>query len=337
MKKIIAFAAAIMTVVSTAAVTAFADAAPVTIKVSISDKDGKNVLAWEDVEVTDIDSDGQLTINDALYATHEEFYDGGAEEGYATSETEYGLSLKKLWGTENGGSYGYYLNHSMAWSLEDKVSEGDILYAFVYTDLKKWSDSYSFFDCYEAEVETGTKFDGQLKRIVFDEQYMPSETPTEGATITVDGEKTDVVTDAEGKYELTFTDAGVHILSAVSDDYVLVPPVVVVTVKGSDDSSETDPSSVITPDSSEAQPETDSSVPSIDGSSNTDSSSSSKAAAGTNNTAGTTKSTTPAGGGSDNTAKAENAGTGSSSLGLMLAGVAALSAAAVVSKKKNGR
>ena len=46
--------------------------------VTVTIKNGGIVVARESVEVTDIDEDGALTINDALYCAHEKFYDGGA-------------------------------------------------------------------------------------------------------------------------------------------------------------------------------------------------------------------------------------------------------------------
>ena len=95
---------------------------------------GDLVMAQAPVELSDTDGDGMLTINDALYLAHEEFYEGGAEAGYATAETQWGLSLAKLWGVENGGSYGYYVNNVSANSMADELHDGDHLNAFAYTD-----------------------------------------------------------------------------------------------------------------------------------------------------------------------------------------------------------
>ncbi|MBO7666544.1 MAG: hypothetical protein J6S70_03845, partial [Clostridia bacterium] len=93
----------------------------------------------------DADADGVLTISDALYAAHEAAYEGGAAAGFAAATTEYGLSLTKLWGVENGGSYGYFVNDNSAMSLADPLSDGDEVVAFIYT-AADWSDAYSFFD-----------------------------------------------------------------------------------------------------------------------------------------------------------------------------------------------
>ena len=70
-------------------------------------------LANSEVTVTDIDGDGALTINDALCAAHESYFKGGAAAGYASEMSDYGLMLTKLWGIENGGSYGYYVHETV--------------------------------------------------------------------------------------------------------------------------------------------------------------------------------------------------------------------------------
>lgn len=46
--------------------------------------------------------------------------------GYATDTGDYGLYITKLWGTENGGSYGYCLNNAACMSLTDPVVQGII-------------------------------------------------------------------------------------------------------------------------------------------------------------------------------------------------------------------
>ena len=55
----------------------------VSVWVTVSDAAGAMVLPYACVTVTDVDSDGALTINDALYAAHEAAYPGGAAAGYS--------------------------------------------------------------------------------------------------------------------------------------------------------------------------------------------------------------------------------------------------------------
>ncbi len=342
MKKIASFAAAIVLAAMTTSVSAFA-ADSVTVNVTINTGKDSIMLIRDNVDVTDIDSDGKLTINDALYCAHENGYDGGAAAGYKSEKSQWGLSLQKLWGIENGGSYGYYVNDGMAMSLEDELSDGDELYAYVYSDTKTFKDTYSYFDIKDATVDQGKSIDFTLSKIAFDANYQPVVQPVEGAVISLNGVKTDFVTDKDGKATVKFAESGDYVVTAQSESELLASPVAVIVV---------DP---VTPDTSDSQPETDSSTAPEDSSTNASESTadsskagtsesksdssktadSSKAASadnkgGTNNAAGTA-----AGGGSD--ANTANASTGSSSLGLMIAGTAALAAAAVVAHKKNDK
>ena len=194
------------------------------ITVSISDKDGKLVVAAETVTVTDQDGDSALTVNDALIAAHDAFYEGGAAAGYETMTTQYGLGIAKLWGTANGGSYGYYVNNASAWSLADPIKDGDALTAFVYTDPVTWSDQYSYFDAATADAKAGDQLTLTLSAAGYDADWNPVTLKVEGAEITVDGEKTGVTTDSEGKATVTLPDLGSHVISVTSDTMRLVPP-----------------------------------------------------------------------------------------------------------------
>ena len=202
-----------------------------TVYVTIADGQGQLVMVNAAIEVTDIDADGVLTINDALSAAHEAAYEGGAEAGYAAADAGYGLSISKLWGEENGGSYGYYLNDVSAYSLLDPVADGDYLNAFVYTDLEAWSDLYCTFGYREVVADAGANIILTLNMMTFDENWNPVSLPVEGAILTIDGEDSEVVTDAEGKAQFTIEAAGEYLISARSDSAILVPPVCIVTVK----------------------------------------------------------------------------------------------------------
>ena len=202
--------------------SAFAEADAKTVYVTISD--GTLELARVEVTLSDIDSDEKLTINDALYLAHELYYDGGAEAGYASAETQWGLSMAKLWGVENGGSYGYYVNNLSAYSLTDELNDGDSLVAYAYTDLIGWSDAYCYFD--KAETEAG-EVTLTLTMIGWDANFAPVEMPVAGATITIDGKSTEYVTGEDGSVVLTVNE-GASLISAVSDTLTLVPPVCVV-------------------------------------------------------------------------------------------------------------
>lgn len=239
MKKLIAAVSAIALTFSTA-ITAFA-AETADVHVTISDGTGVLPLAQEKITVTDVDADGTLTINDALYIAHEEYYNGGAGAGFASGETEYGLSLNKLWGIENGGSYGYYKNNTSAMSLSDVVADGDYITAYAFSDLTAWSDVYSWFDIDSAELDTGAEMALTLSYAGYDADWNPVTLFASDAVITVNGEKTDLTTDSQGKVEIKFDEAGEYLISAVSDTQTLVPPVCKVTVTASSESETTAP------------------------------------------------------------------------------------------------
>lgn len=204
-------------------VTACAEEASANVFVTISD--GTLKLTQEEITARDLNSDGKINIDEALFAAHEEMYHGDAA-GYESYESEYGLSLGTLWGNDCG-SYGYYVNNTSAMSLEDEVKDGDYINAYCFTDLETWSDTYCFFDTHNAE---GNEFTLTLSAAGWDESYNPITIPVEGAVITIDGEKTDFVTDAEGKVTVTIDEAGSYVISAVSDTQTLVPPVCIAAV-----------------------------------------------------------------------------------------------------------
>lgn len=203
---------------------------PANVLVTITDDTGAMVLACQSVAVTDADEDGALTINDALLCAHTDNNENGAE-AYQSENTEYGLSLTRLWGVENGGSYGYYVNDASAWSLLDPVKEGDHVKAFVYTDLTAWSDTYTFFNAPMLTVKASEAAELVLSAAGFDESYAPITLAVEGAAITVNGEATELVTNAEGKVSLTLNGAGVYTISATSAAMTMVAPVCIITVE----------------------------------------------------------------------------------------------------------
>ena len=199
-----------------------------TVYVTISDGQGNLAVPHASFDVTDIDADGAITIHDALYAAHEACYEGGAEAGYAVSMGDFGLCINKLWGEENGGSYGYYVNNASAFNLSDPVKEGDSVQAYAFTDLVGFSDTFSFFDL--TEIETDADFQLTLNCQMYDADWNPVYLPVEGAEITLNGEGSGIFTDAEGKAALNL-EPGEYLISAHSESITLVPPVCIAAVK----------------------------------------------------------------------------------------------------------
>lgn len=151
---------------------------------------------------------------------------GGAAAGYASEMTDYGLSLTKLWGVQNGGSYGYYVNNASAWSLGDEVKSGDFINAFVYQDTKTFSDRYCYFD-HNFSTIGGCLYDYYtLYGVYFDENYTAYSAPIADAIITVDGKETKIRTGKDGSVNglsIPFRESGTYIVSAKSENAILVP------------------------------------------------------------------------------------------------------------------
>ena len=201
--------------------------------VTICDDTKNMVVRQQTVDVTDVDKDGTLTIYDTLYCAHEKYYKGGAEAGFEAVKVEGydGMSLSKLWGIENGGSYGYYLNDQSAWSLMDPVADGDYLNAFVYSDTTYYSDSYAFFDARVYGANKNKKIKVTLYSYSYDENWNPVKVPVANAMIYINGMESGLVTDENGIAVGALPVSGSYLLSAASTEANLVPPSALLFVK----------------------------------------------------------------------------------------------------------
>ena len=225
MKKFLSVLLALAMLVSLAA---FAEEAP-TVYVSISDDTGTLTLAYAPVALSDQDGDGALTICDALMEAHAAYYPDGAA-GFLAEESQWGLSMYRLWGVENGGSYGYCVNDASAMSLVDPIQPGDHIKAYAFTDLTNYSDTYAYFTAPVAAAAVNADVSLTLSASGYDANWAPITLPVAGAALTVNGEKTEIITDENGNAVLNFKAPGVYTLSAVSETMTLVPPVCIVTV-----------------------------------------------------------------------------------------------------------
>ena len=213
------------------------DAARINAVVTICDGSAFPALACADVTVTDQDGDDALTVYDALYCTHEQYCKDGAE-GFGTAVTDYGVSLTKLWGKENGYGFGYYVNDAAAWSLTDPVKDGDYIAAFVYTDTQYYSDAYSFFDVKATQTDADKAVELTLSKLAWvasptdADPYAGSmeQVPVADATLLIDGAETAFTSDENGKATVTIGEAGDHIVSAKAAEGVIVPPACKVSV-----------------------------------------------------------------------------------------------------------
>lgn len=230
--RIIIFLLAIL-LICQGAVPILAEETDTKVFVTISDDQGALVLTRKEVQVTDQDEDGSLTIYDAIYCAHEQYYTGGAQTGFGTEDTQWGVSLMKLWGVENGGSFGYYLNNASAMSLTDPVKNGDAIQVYAYTDTTTFSDMFCYFDQATVQGEAGMEITLTLNGVSFDPTtFAPVAAPVAGAKILVDEQDSGVITDDKGTCTLTITKNCV--ISATSETATLVPPVCVAEVEAED-------------------------------------------------------------------------------------------------------
>ncbi|MBO4898359.1 MAG: Ig-like domain-containing protein [Clostridia bacterium] len=166
------------------------------------------------------------TIDDVLSAAHKEYAD--EDHGYESGESFYGLSILKLWG-DTSGAFGYYQNDNSSWSLDDEVTEGDFISAFIYKDQDGWSDTYTKFE--EISVSTNVGDETEFTLLKYDwvtNSFIPCEGVAIGVSKLAD---TSAVTDADGKATLTFPAVGTYTVVAKSADApVIVPSSCTVTV-----------------------------------------------------------------------------------------------------------
>ena len=212
----------------------FNDADPIKVKVTISDK-GSLVVPNKTVDVTDLDHSGDFSVDEVLYAAHQEFYEGGAAAGYATADLGYGgLSLTKLWG-DDSMSCSYFKNDDWCY-LEDNVAENDCIVAFNYLDTTYFADAYSYFEQknYTALAETETSV--ALIKLIYDNSWNLIPAIHSGATIKVyneNFEETDCyefVDNGDGTYAVKVKAVGEYIIAAYDNSTPIVPTISSLTV-----------------------------------------------------------------------------------------------------------
>ena len=233
MKKFAAVVCCLTILVSLFSFTVFAAKDPLpTVFVSIADENGKLVLAYESVSLSDTDGDGVLTVHDALSNAHEAYYEDG-KAGFSSEKTQYGMSVTKLWGVSNGGSYGCYVNDVSAMSCADTVKAGDHIYAFAYTDTVIFSDSYSYFDVQSVTAKRGDTVTVTLCSSGYDENWNVCTAPVANAVILINGVDSGIRTDENGKASITVDSRKNMVLSARSSEQIITPPVCMISVEAS--------------------------------------------------------------------------------------------------------
>ncbi len=207
--------------------------------VTIADK-GSVVMAQQKVGVADIDGDGKITVNDTLYAAHKAAYEGGAEAGYSSYTSDYGLSLGTLWG-DNSGNFGYWVENVSCWSLADEVPAGEHVVAFIYSDSTNYSDAYAKFDSFDYSATVNTAKTVSLESAGYDENWATVFSAYADADLTaydssfnaLDSADYTVTNNTDGTYDVTFSNAGSYYLVATAENNAIVPAVCAFTVEDS--------------------------------------------------------------------------------------------------------
>lgn len=244
MKKILSLLLALVMISGICSLSVFADNADVNgisayITVSVNGKiaEGKDggLVAEKPVLLTGGES---YTLDDLFKTAHDLYYDGGSEAGYSSYMGGWGLSVGKLWGDESG-NFSYQINGAETFvsGLSQEIKDGDYIDAYVFENSYPDSENYSKFDKFSAETEVGENVELTFFDSGYDTNWNTVFFPGEGATITLNGEKTDYVTDAEGKVSLSFAKAGKYVVSAEKTKVVnektvtaITAPVCVITV-----------------------------------------------------------------------------------------------------------
>lgn len=193
----------------------------VTVYFTVSEKgvlaktsDGKAAVELP-VTVTDVNSDGILTYDEALVALHEAY----CPDGYALN----GNSVRKLWGSEVTAPIvaknDKVLEKAVNWKTST-VAEGDKLYAASIKDTVDYSDCLSYFDKKAVTVEAGKEFTLTLKAAgeyfsgsnysPLNAYSIPVGTWENGSFKAITGAKTAT----NGTVTLSFAKAGTYIVTA---------------------------------------------------------------------------------------------------------------------------
>ena len=248
MKRILAIViASLLCLASLFSLSVFAEEeAKVNVKVSVTTKNSIKA-GLVDVAAGDEDGDGAITISDALYVAHKIYCSAGVS-GYAAVESEFGISLVKLWGDESG-NFGYYLNHQPAMSLADTIKEGDVISACIYEGVYPNMESYAYFDKDSAVVSEGGSITLTLMKLGYDENFNAVSSPVANAKLTVDAAPWgDYTTDANGKVTFTPEWTAEMIVSAIGENEEIIMPVCRVWVDDLPENSDTSvPAGTVTP------------------------------------------------------------------------------------------
>lgn len=209
-------------------------AADANVKVTIS-KQGVLVLVNASVTVTDLNSDGKLTYDEAMVAAHEEYHADGADAFAINQDSGWVI---KLWG-EQTVDLAFFKNNVKTPKFVNNttVKNGDALYAGFYSDVSRWKDWYTMFTPATVTVQQGEAFELTLTGFsALLDNVTAAAVSSAQVGIWEDGTFEAIpgkMTDENGKVTLSIAAAGTYIISAKADAAAtpLMAPACVVTVE----------------------------------------------------------------------------------------------------------
>ncbi len=175
-----------------------------------------SVMANKEVTVSDVNSDGFLTFDEALIAAHKEY---NSEDGYSVPKG----AVVKLWGEETQNTLFFVNGAGLSMGVKvDTVKEGDYLVASINKDgAPYYADWYTQFDFSEKEVEAKKEFvlnlQGHYGMAYTEEDIQFSPIGDVSVGIWEDGEFValeDKKTDADGNVTLSFEEPGTYCVTA---------------------------------------------------------------------------------------------------------------------------
>jgi len=188
-------------------------------------------ITLKDYTVYDTNDNDYIDVDDVLRTAHDE---AGFSDGYATVNGQWGKAVSKLWGVENGGSYGYAINDEFADSLDDKVNNGDYICAYVFKDTESYTDTYTYFD----KTELNLKYynpTANLKLNKFFFNYESSKTESAPVTVanitTLEDSSIKGTIDNEGNVSITLKPGNTYTVVARNDESNYIPAFCKVTVE----------------------------------------------------------------------------------------------------------
>ena len=231
MKKFVSLFLTALLIVSLAAISVSAEDKKPVVFVTVSDEHGMPVLANEEITLEDADGDSKLTASDALLLAHGK----ACPDGFAYTDAYGEREITSLWGYR-GGYYGCFINGVSFYLLTDRLEDGDTVHAFVYRTGEACTDAYCYFSKDALTFENG-KDTLTLYAYTLTEEGNLLSVPVKGAVITVNGEKTNIRTDKDGRFTLrtdALTVGEKNVISAVWEDDAIIPPVLTATVAEED-------------------------------------------------------------------------------------------------------